>query len=150
MHDLKEGDIVSTNFEGTLTRGSVIQLDREDHKVCVVTNDDQECWYAPQDLFPIDLGKEEMESLGFKALDSGQAAGTEQAARADGEPGAITYVRGPFSVEVHDPSSFKHLTLLYRSEAPRVFHHGLKLHELQNHYLDITKVHLVDRAALED
>jgi hypothetical protein len=150
MHDLKEGDIIDAEFEGTLARGSVIQLDREDHKVCVVTNDDQECWYEPTDLFPIRLGKEELEKLGFTAIDSEQAEYTEQASRSDDEKGAVTYVRGPFSIEVHDPSGFKELTLLYRSEAPRVFHHGLNLHELQNHYLAITNVHLVDRAALED
>jgi hypothetical protein len=63
---------------------------------------------------------------------------------------SVTYVRGPFSIEVQDPNSFDHLTLLYRNEAPRVFHEGLALHELQNHYLSMTKVHLVDRAELED
>jgi hypothetical protein len=138
MHDLKEGDIIGAEYEGTLTRGSVIQLDRELNQVCVVTNDDQECWYAPADLYPIHLGQEELEKLGFTAV-----------ADRPGN-GAVTYVRGPFSIEVRDPGTLNELTLLYRNEAPRVFHNGLNLHELQNHYLAITNVHLVDRAALED
>lgn len=150
MHDLKEGDIVGAEFEGTVTRGSVIQFDREDNKVCVVTNDDQECWYSPADLSPIRLGKEELEKLGFKKIDPEEAAHTDQASRSEEQKGTVTYERGPFSIEVRDPGSFNELTLLYRSEAPRVFHHGLNLHELQNHYLAITLVHLVDRAALED
>lgn len=137
MHSLKEGDIVDAQFEEVTARGSVIQFDRENNQVCVVTNDDQECWYAPADLYPIRLGKDELQRLGFTK-------------KTDGD-GAVTYVRGPFSIQVGgDPETLNELTLLYRNEAPRIFHHGLYLHELQNHYLDITNVHLVDRAALED
>jgi hypothetical protein len=138
MNALKEGDIVDTKFEETLARGSIVQFDKEFNQVCVVTNDDQECWYAPEDLYPIRLGREEVEKLGFKA-----EAG-------DGGNGTVVYVRGPFSIKVDDPESFNNLTLFYRNEPPRIFHHGLNLHELQNHYLAITLVHLVDRAALED
>jgi hypothetical protein len=137
MHELKAGDIVNAEFEGALFPGSVVEFDHGSHQVCVITNDDQESWFSPEDLFPITLTKETLENLQF---------------RQDGAPapdGSVTYVRGPFSIVIADPSVFQNLTLHYRSEAPRVLHHGLAMHELQNHYLDMTNVHLVDRADLE-
>jgi len=137
IHNLKPGDIVNVDFDGTFTRGSVAEFDRENQQICVITNDDQESWYSPADLSPIILTKEDLEKLQF----------VPSAPFADG---TITYVRGPFSIEVKDPNTLQEITLMYRNEAQRVFHHGLALHELQNHYLDMTNVHLIDRAALED
>ena len=137
MHELKAGDIVQAEYEGALVPGSVVEFKRETGQVCVVTNDDQECWYETNELFPIPLNKETLENLQFMQ---------------DGGPdpdGSVTYIRGPFSIRVYDPSTFQNLTLMYRSEQPRKLHHGLALHELQNHYLDMTNVHLVDRADLE-
>jgi hypothetical protein len=145
MHDLKSGDIVNVDLEGALVSGSVLEIDREGGQICVVTNDDQESWYAPAELFPIRVNKDELENLQF-STDIAPDPNTTAPITGD----TVTYVRGPFSIEVHDPSNFEHLTLFYRNEAPRVFHHGLALHELQNHYLDMTKVHLVDRAELEE
>ncbi len=136
IHDLKMGDLVNVDFDGTLTRGSVLQFDRENNQVCVATNDEQESWYAPSDLYPIHLDKTELENLQFVPTTA--------------ENGSVTYVRGPFSIVAKDSSSLEDITLLYRDEAHRVFHHGLALHELQNHYLDMTNVHLIDRGDLED
>ncbi|TDX00732.1 hypothetical protein [Dinghuibacter silviterrae] len=137
MHELKAGDIVRAKYDGGSVPGSVVQFDRENNQVCVITNDDQECWYEPDELFPIPVDQKVLENLQFKP---------------DGGPdpdGSITYLRGPFSIKVYDPGTFQHMTLQYRSEQPRKLHEGLALHELQNHYLSMTNVHLVDRAALE-
>jgi hypothetical protein len=137
MNELKAGDIVNAEFEGKMFPGSVVEFDLGSGQVCVVTNDDQESWYQTDELFPIPLTKETLEDLQFVQ---------------DGGPdpdGSITWVRGPFSIKVYDPATFQNLTLQYRSEQPRKLHHGLALHELQNHYLAMTNVHLVDRADLE-
>jgi hypothetical protein len=137
MHELKAGDLVRAEYEGAYVPGSVVEFDRENRQICVVTNDDQESWYASEELYPITVTKETLESLQFIQ---------------DGGPdpdGSVTYIRGPFSIKVYDPETFQHLTLMYRSEQPRKLHHGLAMHELQNHYLDMTNVHLVDRADLE-
>lgn len=138
MNELKAGDIVNAAFDGGMSPGSVVQFDRENRQICVITNDDQECWYSPEELYPITLGRETLENLQF---------------RQEGDPeadGSVTFVRGPFSVKVQDPGTFQHLTLAYRNEPSRVLHRGVAIHELQNHYLSMTNVHLVDRADLED
>ena len=137
MHELKVGDIVNAAFDGGVAPGSVIELDRELQQICVITGDDQESWYRAEDLSPIPLDAKGLESLGFQLT---------------GNPdpdGSVLYAKGPFSIRVFDPKTFQNLTLMYRSEANRVLHHGLAMHELQNHYLDMTNVHLVDRADLE-
>lgn len=137
MHELKSGDLVRADYEGQLVVGSVLEKNVETNEVLVVTNDDQECWYKPDELFPIALDKTMLESLQFVQ---------------DGGPdpdGSITWIRGPFSVRVYDPQTFQDMTLMYRSEQPRKLHGGLAVHELQNHYLGMTNVHLVDRADLE-
>ena len=137
MHELKAGDLVRADFDGTFAVGSVLERNLETNEVLVVTNDDQECWYKPDDLFPITVNKEMLESLQFVP---------------DGGPdpdGSVTWVRGPFSIRVYDPQTFQDMTLMYRSEQPRKLHGGLSVHELQNHYLSMTNVHLVDRADLE-
>jgi hypothetical protein len=139
LNELKFGDIVNATFEGGTFSGSVLQIDRELRQVCVATNDDQESWYYPEALSPIPLTEDEVLSLQFRPDPNASPAS-----------GGITYVKGPFSIEVKDPATFQELVLLYRNEAPRIFHHGLALHELQNHYLQMTKVHLVDRADIED
>jgi hypothetical protein len=139
LNDLKAGDIVDASFEGGMARGQVSHFDLDTQEVCVVTNDDQECWYKPKELYPISLNPRELEELHFTSSPT-----------AGGPEGSLTYVRGPFSIRVEDPATFQEITLYYRSEPTRVFHHGLYLHELQNHYLQMTKVHLEHREELEN
>jgi hypothetical protein len=138
MNELKMGDIVKAAFDGGMSPGSVVQFDRENRQICVITNDDQECWYTAEELYPIPVGKDELENLQFHPQED------------PAEDGSVLYVRGPFSIQVGDPGHYQHLTLMYRNEPSRVLHHGVALHELQNHYLSMTNVHLVDRADLED
>ena len=101
MHQLKAGDIVNAEFEGALFPGSVVEFDHGSRQVCVITNDDQESWFSPEDLFPITLTKET-----FRKTYSSAQDGTAP------DAGPVTYVRGPFSIKVADPSVFQNLTLL--------------------------------------
>jgi hypothetical protein len=94
--------------------------------VCI-DNGVQEFWYSPEDLTPIPLTEDRLvNTLGF-----------EQEEHEDG----VKYKRGPFRVLVFDPGTLSDMEIWYREDHRR-FRHPLFVHELQNHYLQMTKVPL--------
>lgn len=126
LTDLKPGDMVHVLFDDTEREGIVTNTNREDNLVCV-DNGVQEFWYPPEDLIPLPLTEDRLiNSLGFEREET---------------PEGIKYKRGPFRVLVHDPGSFSNLDVWYR-EDHRHFNHPLYVHELQNHYQQMTKVPL--------
>jgi hypothetical protein len=53
----------------------------------------------------------------------------------------VKYMKGPFRVLVHNPEKFSNMEVWYREDR-RHFDLPLYVHELQNHYLQMTKVPL--------
>lgn len=126
LNELKPGDIMKVLDEGGVEReGVVTEVSRDENLVCM-DNGIQEFWYAPTQLVPIPLTEEQLFKLGFERQDT---------------DGGAKYMRGPFRVLVKDPGNYTHLEIWYR-EDHRQFNHPLYVHELQNHYLDMTKVPL--------
>ena len=124
--DLKPGDIVRVLEEGVERTGTVTEISRDDNMACI-DNRIQEFWYGPADIVPIPLTEHQLtEILGFERVE------TEN---------GVKYMRGPFRVLIHDPGNNTDLEVWYREDHRR-FHHPLYVHELQNHYLAMTKVPL--------
>lgn len=124
--DLKEGDIVQVLFEGEERTGTVVESSREENMVCI-DNGIQEFWYAPEEIVPVPLTERQLiNTLGFEKEE------TEE---------GIKYKKGPFRILVHDPGNYTNLEVWYREDR-RHFNHPLYVHELQNHYLAMTKVSL--------
>jgi hypothetical protein len=124
--DLKPGDIVSVRYEDMEREGVVTDTNLGDGMVCI-DNGVQEFWYSPEDLTPIPLTEDRLvNTLGF-----------EQEEHEDG----VKYKRGPFRVLVFDPGTLSDMEIWYREDHRR-FRHPLFVHELQNHYLQMTKVPL--------
>lgn len=124
--ELKAGDIVLAKYEGQVMEGRILQVDREARQVCVLTHEDQENWYAPEDLTPVPLTDEQLTKLKFKRTDEALVNGNSQ-----------TYVRGPFTIMLGNG----HTTLHYRNET-RQINGSLMVHQLQNHYHGMTLFHL--------
>lgn len=128
IKELKEGDIVRVLHDGIEREGVVMDAGRGE--VCI-NNGIQEFWYPLEEVIPIPLTEDKLiNTLGF-----------EREETADG----VKYKKGPFRVLVHDPGNYTNLEVWYREDR-RYFNHPLYVHELQNHYLDMTKVPL-ERAA---
>lgn len=127
LHDLKTGDLVLAQFEEQLREGKVLQVDRELGQACVLT--DQENWYEPAELFPIPLTTEQLVKLKFKKAEETTINGA-----------AETYVRGPFTVTLHNGSDPR--TILHYRDETRNIAGALMVHELQNHYAGMTLFHL--------
>jgi hypothetical protein len=123
--DLKPGDVVKVIDEEIERDGIVEEISREENMACI-NNGVQEFWYTPEEIIPVPLTEKQLLMLGFE--------------REDTEDG-VKYLRGPFRVLVHDPGNYTNLEIWYREDR-RHFDHPLYVHELQNHYLQMTKVPL--------
>lgn len=126
LNELKPGDIMMVLDEGGVEREGIVTDISKDEKLVCVDNGIQEFWYEPAQLVPIPLTEEQLFKLGFERQDTALGA---------------KYIRGPFRVLVKDPGNYTKLEIWYR-EDHRVFNHPLYVHELQNHYLQMTKVPL--------
>ncbi|UYQ91496.1 hypothetical protein MKQ68_15505 [Chitinophaga horti] len=124
ISECKAGDSVLVNFEGQLTEGTILEVNHDDKQVCVLTFGQQEFWYPVDEIFPITLNEAQLVRLKFHEEDP--------------ENGSQVYVRGPFKVELHPQDR---LALVYRDER-REIQGPITVHQLQNHYEDMTKVHL--------
>ncbi|HEY1113990.1 MAG TPA: hypothetical protein VGE66_10530, partial [Chitinophagaceae bacterium] len=107
--------------EGVVTDTSPVE------KLALIDNGIQEFWYPPEEIIPIPLTEDRLiNTLGFTQEET---------------PDGIKYKRGPFRVLVHDPGNYTNWEIWYR-EDHRHFTQPLYVHELQNHYLQMTKVPL--------
>lgn len=129
LSELKVGDIVLAKYEEQVMEGKVLQVDHELKQICVLTHEEQESWYSPEDLFPIPLTEEQLVKLKFARTEEAPVNGNGQA-----------YVRGPFTVILTDGAQ-PTTTLHYRDETRNIAG-GIMVHQLQNHYAGMTLFHL--------
>lgn len=126
FHDLKVGDYVIAEFEGVMRDGVVTRLNHEDKQVCVET-EVQEFWYEPDQIYPIPLNDQNLLKLNF--------------IKEEMPDGWIKYRKGSFRIVIPAKDDFSAVEMWYREDRrhhPEVHY----IHQLQNHYLQMTKVHL--------
>jgi hypothetical protein len=126
LHELTAGDIVLAEYEGERSEGEVIELNREDGEVCVRTAV-QDFWYTPEQLFPIPLDEEQLFKFQF-----------EKQLMPDGK---VKYLKGPFRILLSQNGNFSSFEMWYR-EDKRHITRDISVHELQQHYHQMTKVDL--------
>ena len=127
FHELKAGDIVLAEFEGQRSEGTVIELNGEDKEVSVQTSV-QDFWFGPEQLFPILLDEDQLLKFNFEKQEL--------------PDGSVKYMRGPFRILLASKGDFSHFEMWYREDR-RHIHQPIAVHELQNHYRQMTKVELV-------
>lgn len=127
LSELKFGDVVLAEYEGQQREGMVKEINREDKEVCVET-EVQDFWYTPDNLYPIPLSDEQMRKLGFT--------------KTENPDGSAKYMRNSFRVLLPKKDDFTNIEIWWR-EDHRYLHEHLSVHELQNHYYQITKVELL-------
>lgn len=124
--DLKPGDIIMANNEGQMVEGTVTDLNKEDKEVCVETAV-QEFWFKPDDLYAIPLSEEQLLKLGFEKVENAN--------------GSVKYKKDSFRVLVPHKGNFNDLEIWWREDR-RHLRQPIAVHELQNHYYQMTKVEL--------
>jgi hypothetical protein len=126
FNDLKPGDLVMAEYEGQKREGVVKQVNREEKEVCVET-DVQDFWYEPQHLYPIPLSDEQLRNLGFT--------------KADANGSGVKYMKDSFRIHLPVKDDFSTMEIWWREDR-RQLDHPISVHELQNHYYQMTKVEL--------
>lgn len=122
---LKSGDIVMVNDEGIMREGTVVEISHEENQA-LVDNGVQEFWYSPAEMTAVPLDESQLMRLGFTREDV---------------DGGVKYKRDSFRLVTPKSGDFSHVDMWWREDR-RHFNFPLSVHELQNLYLDMTKVHL--------
>lgn len=126
--ELKAGDYVQADFEGQRSTGVVTDFNNDEKQVCV-KNDVQEFWYDPKDLYPIILNDDSIMKLNFtkEKLDDG----------------SVKYKKGAFRLVIPAENDFSRIDMWYRDDI-REHPEAKYIHQLQNLYTQMTKVHLTN------
>ncbi|HRI19685.1 MAG TPA: hypothetical protein PLA68_01970 [Panacibacter sp.] len=126
FNEIKVGDYVVVEYEGQKRDGEVTRLNGDEKQVCVET-EVQEFWYETEQLFPIPLSDEQLMKLNFSKEEQGD--------------GSVKYKKGSFRLVTPAKDDFSTLEMWWRED--RRLHPNVHyVHQLQNHYLDMTKIHL--------
>jgi hypothetical protein len=126
-NELKIGDLVMADYEGSLLEGEIVDLNGDEKQVCVQIGETQEFWFEPSQLKPIKLDEGQLFRLGFQ--------------KHGNEDGTVKYMKGAFRVLLHGADDFNDFSMWYR-EDKRHLTQPITVHEFQNHYLAMTKIHL--------
>ena len=126
--DIKIGDYLKAEYEGKLWEGEVVNLNGDEKQICVDTGV-QEFWFEQEHLYPLELTEASLLKLAFN-----------KEIQADG---SIKYLKGSFRIVIPGSGDFSQMEMWYRED--RRHHPNVHfIHQLQNQYLDMTKVHLTD------
>ena len=128
FNELKVGNYVVAEYEGQQWQGEVTHLNGDEKQVCVET-DVQEFYFDPKDLYPIPISHETLLNMNFTSE-----------VLADG---SVKYKKGSFRMMSPKMNDFSTLEMWYREDRrhnPNVHY----IHQLQNNFLDMTKIHLTD------
>lgn len=124
--DIKIGDYVLAEYEGKMWEGEVVRLNGDEKQVCVQT-DVQEFWFSTDHLHPLPLNEEALLNLSF--------------VKQPNEDGSVKFMKGSFRLVTPQAGDFSKIEMWYRED--RRHHPDVHyVHQLQNHYLDMTKIHL--------
>ncbi len=126
FNDIKIGDYMMGEFEGKMWEGEVTRLNGDEKQVCLLTSV-QEFWFSTDHLHPIPLDENALLNLNF----SRQAE----------EDGSVKYSKGAFRLVTPKAGDFSSIEMWYREDRrhhPNVHY----VHQLQNQYSDMVKIHL--------
>jgi hypothetical protein len=128
FNELKKGDYVLAESDGQSWRGEVVDFNHNEKEICV-DNGVQGMYFNQEDLYPLPVDEEQLLKLKFT--------------KHVNDDGSVKYSKGAFRVQTPRQDEFSHFEIWYRNEK-RLITHSIPVHVLQNHYNDMTKVHLTD------
>ncbi len=126
--ELKNGDYVLAESDGQAWRGEVVNFNHDEKEICV-NNGVQDFYFVPEDFYPLPVDEEQLLKLKFT--------------KHVNDDGSVKYSKGAFRVQTPKQDDFSQFEMWYRNEK-RIMTHSIPVHVLQNHYNDMTKVHLTD------
>ena len=126
---IKMGDYLLGAYEGKEWEGEVTNLNGDEKQVCLTTNV-QDFWFETKNLYPIPISDEVLMNLNFT--------------KEDMPDGSVKYKKESFRMLIAKPGDFSKMDIWYRDDK-RINPQIKYIHELQNQFLQMTKVHLTKR-----
>ena len=124
--ELQVGDYVIAEYENTMWEGEVMNLNHDEKQISVQT-EVQSFYYEPKHVYPIVLNDEQLKKLNFEKQVM--------------DDGSIKYRKGSFRIAIPSEGDFSYIEMWYREDRrhhPNVHY----VHQLQNQYLQMTKIRL--------
>jgi len=128
FNEIKVGDYLIADNDGDKKQGEVTDLNHNEKQVCVNTGA-QDFWYETEQLSPIPLDDDQLTRLKFQKQENAD--------------GTVKYMKGAFRMMLPAKNSFSQFEIWYRDERRHIMQ-PISLHQLQNHFYEMTKVHLND------
>lgn len=128
FQEIKVGDYLIADNDGDKKQGEVTNLNHDEKQVCVNTGA-QDFWYETEQLSPIPLDEEQLTKLKFS--------------KQVNEDGSTKYLKGAFRMMIPAGGDFSKFEIWYRDERRHIMQ-PINVHQLQNHFYEMTKVHLDD------
>ena len=126
FQDVKVGDYLMADNDGDILQGEVTSLNGDEKQVCVDTGT-QEFWFETNQLRAIPLDDTQLTNLKFS--------------KQQNEDGSVKYMKGAFRILLPSAGNFFTMEIWYRDEK-RLVMQPIHVHQLQNHFHEMTKVHL--------
>ena len=126
FNEIKVGDYLIADNDGDKKQGEVTNLNGNEKQVCVNTGT-QDFWYETEQLSAIPLDDEQLAKLKFHKQENGD--------------GTVKYMKGAFRMMLPAKDNFSKFEIWYRDERRQIMH-PINIHQLQNHFYEMTKVHL--------
>jgi hypothetical protein len=130
FQNIKVGDYLMANNDGDVLKGEVTNLKHGENQVCLDIGP-QEFWYEMEQLAAIPLNDAELTGLKFS--------------KETQDDGTVKYSKGAFRILLSAEGDFSKMEIWYRDEKRHILH-PINVHELQNHFYEMTKVHLNNEA----
>ena len=128
--EIQVGDLLRADNDGDILEGEVTDLNGDEKQVCVDTGT-QEFWFETNQLSPIPLDENQLLNLKFN--------------KQENEDGTVKYLKGAFRILIPAKGDFSKMELWYRDERRHIMQ-PINVHQLQNHFHEMTKVLLNDQS----
>ncbi len=128
FNEIKVGDYLIADNDGDKKQGEVTNLNHNEKQVCVNTGT-QDFWYETSQLGSITIDEDQLMKLKFH--------------RQNNEDGSVKYMKGAFRMLLSEKNNFSKYEIWYRDERRHIVQ-PIALHQLQNHFHEMTKVYLND------
>ena len=130
FNEIRVGDYLIADNDGDKKQGEVTDINGDEKQICVDTGA-QGFWYELDQLYPIALDESQLFNLKFQREENGD--------------GSIKYLKGAFRILLPAPNDFSHFEIWYRDEKRHILQ-PIFVNDLQNHFYEMTKVHLNDES----
>jgi hypothetical protein len=130
FHEIKVGDYIIADNDGDKKQGEVTNINGDEKQICV-DDGTQEFWYELEQLSAIPLDENQLLQLKFH--------------KQENPDGSVKYSKGAFRILIPEKNNFSNFEIWYRDEKRHIMQ-PINVHNLQNHFYEMTKVHLNDES----